>query len=146
MNVAIAKQRGVVILENLIAVLIFSIGILGLAGLLAASMKNTASAAYRNEASMLASQIIGQMWLGDRSNGTLKTNFESPDGTQYLAWKNRITGDPDDSSKPPVLPGVDSYPPTITIDNNNVATVTVRWKAPGEATSHSYIAVARING
>ena len=133
---AIKKQTGMAILENMIAILIFSFGILGIVGLLAASMKNTASSKYRNDASMLANQIAGRMWTSDKSNTSLKTNFESPSGTNFVEWKTSVAS---------VLPGVAANQPTIQIDASNVATVTVRWQAPGEAAAHNYVLIARIN-
>ena len=62
-----AKQQGSVLLEGLIAILIFSMGILALVGLQAAAIKNSSDAKYRADASYLANQIIGQMWA-DRAN------------------------------------------------------------------------------
>lgn len=56
------SQRGVVLLESLIAVLIFSLGVLGIVGLQATMIKSTADAKYRAEASLIAQQRIGQMW------------------------------------------------------------------------------------
>lgn len=131
------RQQGLAVVENLVAILIFSFGILGIVGLLASSMKNSASAKYRNDASMLANQIVGHMWLKDKNNAALKTNFESPGGAEYVSWKTSVGN---------VLPGVADNPPTVVIDANNVATVTVRWKAPGEPAAHNYVLIARING
>lgn len=137
MEISLKNQRGVVIVENMIAILIFSMGILGIVGLLAASMKNTAGAKYRTDASLLANQIIGQMWTDDKTNAALKTNFESPSGIQFVNWKTNVAN---------ILPGVAANPPTIAIDVNNVVTVTVQWQPPGEPTPHSYTIYARING
>lgn len=131
------KQRGMAIVENMIAILIFAFGILGIVGLLAASMKNSASSKYRNDASMLANQIVGQMWTADKSNTALKTNFESPSGANFVTWKTSVTN---------LLPGVAANPPTVEIDASNTTTVTVRWQSPGEAAPHNYVLVARING
>lgn len=134
---AMKKQNGMAIVENMIAILIFAFGILGIVGLLAASMKNSASAKYRNDASMLANQIVGQMWTADKSNTALKANFESPSGANFVTWKTGVTN---------LLPGVTANPPTVEIDASNVTTVTVRWQSPGEAAPHNYVLIARING
>ena len=131
------RQHGMAIVENMIAILIFAFGILGIVGLQAASVKNTASAKMRNDASMLANQIVGQMWTGDRSNAALKTAYESPAGASFVAWTGDVAN---------ILPGVADNPPTVVIDNNNVATVTVRWRSPGESAAHNYVLVARIKG
>lgn len=137
MKTITTKQRGSVLLESLIAILIFSMGILAIVGLQAASIKNTASAKYRTDASMLANQIIGQMWTDDKTNTSLKSNYESANGAKYLTWKTNVQQ---------VLPGVASNAPTIAIDASNVATVTIWWQSPGESAPHNYVAIARING
>ena len=56
-------QHGSVLLEALIAFLIFSMGILGVIGLQATSISNTMDARYRTDAAFLANQIIAQMWV-----------------------------------------------------------------------------------
>jgi type IV pilus assembly protein PilV len=53
---------GSVLLEALVGILIFSIGILALVAMQAESIRNTTEAKYRNDASYLANQIIGRMW------------------------------------------------------------------------------------
>jgi type IV pilus assembly protein PilV len=134
------KQSGSVLLESLMAILIFSMGILALVALLGASVRDTTSAKYRTDASMLANEIIGQMWTDDKTNAALKNNYNSTGGAKYVVWKDKVTA---------TLPGVSNANanlPTIAIDDNNVATVTVYWKLPGESISHNYVAIASING
>ena len=131
------QQSGVILLEALLAILIFSLGILALVGLQAAAVKQSADAKYRTEAALLANEVIGQMWVSDRTTATLQGNFNSPGGADYNNWLVRVGG---------VLPGVAANPPEIVIDNSGIATVTVRWAAPNEAdpATHSYIAIAQI--
>lgn len=137
MKTTITKQRGSVLLESMIAILIFSMGILAIVGLQGASLKNTASAKYRTDASMLANQIIGQMWTDDKTNASLQTSYNSPSGAKFITWKTNVAN---------TLPGVASNAPTVAIDASNVATVTIWWQSPGEAAPHNYVAIARING
>lgn len=61
----IRKQGGIILIEVLVAVLIFSIGILGIIGMQAASVTAVSDAKYRSEAAMVADQIIARMWVGD---------------------------------------------------------------------------------
>lgn len=137
MKTMTAHQKGSALLESLIAILIFSMGILAIIGLQAASIKNTVGAKYRTDASMLANQVIGQMWTDDKTNATLVANYSSPNGAKYLTWKANVQQ---------ALPGVASNVPTIAIDAANAATVTIWWQSPGESTPHNYVAIARING
>ena len=55
-------QDGSVLLEALVAILIFSFGVLGLIGILASSIRATNDARYRAEAANLANAVIGDMW------------------------------------------------------------------------------------
>ena len=141
-------QSGMVLIESLLAVLIFSLGILALVGLQATSVKQSADAKYRSEAALLANEIIGQMWVSDRATAALEANFQSPGGAEYNNWlTNRVAT---------VLPGVAANSPTaptIDIDGQGIATVTVRWLAPNEPATHpngqavlphSYVAIAQI--
>ncbi len=131
------KQQGSIILESLIAILIFSIGILGLVGLQAAAINNVADAKYRSEASLLANQAIGQMWLDDKTTAVLQNNYSSPNGAKYLVWQTSVQR---------TLPGAAGFPPTIVIDANNQATIIIQWKSPSESTPHRHETIARING
>lgn len=131
-----SAQRGSTILEALISILLFSIGILAIIGLQAVSIKNSADAKYRTDASLLANQVIGQMWVSDKSN--LAANFNSPDGAAYQAWAGNVAA---------TMPGVSSsplYQPTISVVGSAV-TVTVHWLQPGESTAHQYVTVATVN-
>ncbi len=57
------KQQGVAIIEALIAILIFSVGVLGIVGMQANMVKNTSDSQYRSEANYIAQQRIGAMWV-----------------------------------------------------------------------------------
>lgn len=132
-NINITQQRGSVMLESLIAILIFSLGILSLVALLGASVKNTTSAAYRTQASLLASQVIGQMWAGDKSNAALLANF---DGHGPQSWQDNVKQ---------ALPGVVvATAPTISVAPDSTVTVTIFWRAPGDSDVHKHVTVARI--
>ena len=55
------NQKGSVLLEALIAILIFSFGILAISGLQGAMMKNTTDATFRSEASYVVQQELGKI-------------------------------------------------------------------------------------
>ena len=57
-----STQGGVVLIEAMIAILIFSMGMLAIVGLQAAMIKNTADSKFRADASYIAQQRIGTMW------------------------------------------------------------------------------------
>jgi type IV pilus assembly protein PilV len=116
------NQKGVVLLEALIAILLFSFGILALTGLQAAMIKNTDDAKYRAEASFIAQQKISEIWL----NGN-NANLAS-----YVVTDNPTAQLPDGKT-------------TVTVTANRELTVTVKWTLPGE-TEHTYFANARVEG
>ncbi len=57
-----AAQRGVVMIEVMVAILIFSVGVLAIVGLQATMIKSTADAKYRADANYIAQSRIGQIW------------------------------------------------------------------------------------
>ena len=131
-------QSGVALLEALVGILIFSIGILALMGLQAQSIRNTVEAKYRNEAAYLASQVIGQMWV-DRTN---LADYDTTAGAsaQMIAWRNQVA-----ATLPRVTVG-GANTPTIDVVGNQ-ATVTVFWQMPGaDSVQRQFSVVAQING
>jgi type IV pilus assembly protein PilV len=83
-------QQGVVLLETMVAILIFSVGVLAIVGLQAAMVKNVAEAKFRSEASYIAQARIGQIWA-DSSNAAsyveTDTNISAllPNGKRTVA-------------------------------------------------------------
>jgi type IV pilus assembly protein PilV len=79
---ALPKQRGVGLIEVMIAVLVLAIGMLGIAALQAITMRNAGSSASRTQASI---EIYSMMDIirADRTNlGTYNTNiYIAGDGT-----------------------------------------------------------------
>jgi len=56
------RERGVMLIEALVAILIFSIGILAVVGMQAVAIKDVTAAKYRSEAAFLAQELLAQMW------------------------------------------------------------------------------------
>jgi type IV pilus assembly protein PilV len=129
------SQRGVLLLEALLALLIFSIGILAIVGMQGVAVSQSTDAKYRVDASLLANELIGQMWVGSRA--TLQADF-STGGTAYSAWLPQVQA---------TLPGAQANPPVVVVDANNVATIDIWWQAPSSdpnATPHHFRSVAQI--
>ncbi|MGE4050365.1 MAG: hypothetical protein AB7F38_04815 [Piscinibacter sp.] len=124
-------QTGVMLLEALVAILVFALGVLAVVGLQTVSIKQSSDAKYRADAVLLANELIGQMWVTDRSFATLNGQF-TPGGAAYQAWFDRITNNN-------MLPGVADNPPDVqvaavgaAVPPSNRVTVTLSWKAPNE--------------
>jgi type IV pilus assembly protein PilV len=142
------QQAGSALIEALVSILVFSIGVLSLISLQAVSIKNSADAKYRSDASLLAKQIVAQMWL-DRTN--LDNYAHHPAGTtcafsgsassaaQVTTWNTQVAG---------ALPGASAAKTQIqvnTVDGTKQVKVTICWKAPQETTTHNFAMSARIN-
>jgi type IV pilus assembly protein PilV len=132
------RQGGVMLLEVLIGILIFSIGILAMLGMQAIGMRNTVEAKYRAEASYLANQIVGTMWV-DRDN--LGSYDDAGAGnSRRTNWVSEV------QARLPQATGANA--PSIVVTATNQVTVTLRWLRPGEAAADAsrYVIIAQING
>ena len=116
-----SEQQGVVLLEALVAILIFSMGVLALVGLQAAMIKNTSDSKYRSEASFIAQQRIGMIW-------------SDPDNA--VAY---VEADTDISDRLP------SGTRTVTEPTPGQFMVTVTWQQPGQP-QHNFTTTATIAG
>lgn len=116
-----SAQRGIVLLEALVAILIFSMGVLALVGLQAAMIKNTSDSKYRSEASFIAQQRIGMMWSDPDNVAT------------YLEGNTDISA---------LLP---SGTRTVTEPTPGLFVVTVTWQQPGQP-QHNFTTTATIAG
>ena len=80
------KQSGFTLLEVLVAVLVLSIGLLGLAGLMAASIRNNQSAYQRTQATWLAYDIVDRMRVNRPE--ALASNYDTALGTPATCAAN----------------------------------------------------------
>jgi type IV pilus assembly protein PilV len=137
-----AKQGGVVLIEALLGILIFSIGILALIGMQSVAVKNTTDARYRAEAAYLANNILSQIRL-DLANIPLYDDGNVGTYAPRTAWRNQVEA---------LLPGVNIATaqrvpeidvvagPTFAGDTAPPSRVTViiRWLQPGETQEHKF--------
>lgn len=145
-------QRGFMMVEALVAILVFSLGILGVVGMQARSVQMMSEATLRAQAAQHASELIAEMWTVDPS--ALGTLFSSnPAGARYTQWRSRVdsgsTALPGAASLPPEVTVATvqvAYPPTLAFGNQTATTVTVtvRWQSPGAAAASSYTTTAMI--
>jgi type IV pilus assembly protein PilV len=161
------------LIEALIALLIFSVGILGIVGLQASAVNTSADAKYRSEAALLANELIGRMWVSDRTQLTLANNFKggdaaqpnaTPDGPLYQQWAwlgmagGGSVANPAAGTVFRTLPrtgvnGVLAPPPRVLIApipgalaSTNQVTITIFWIAPHENVPHRYDTQVQIGG
>lgn len=130
-----SPQQGVVLLEALIAVLIFSLGILGVVGLQASMIRAAGESRYRAEAGFLVQQRLGQMWVDQGADQSNLVNYvEDEPGTDIASASGLPNG------RRTTLRGAGSCAgdPTCFI-------VTVSWRHPGSEETRRVTTVARIN-
>ena len=130
-------QRGNSLLEGLLAILMFSVGMLSLLMLLSSSLVETGNARYRSEASLLASDLVAQMWTGDRSLAPLRKRFTDTTSDDYQHWLKTVHDR---------LPGTDATNnlPEITIDDQRRVKIILYWQAPGDGKKHQLLTMATI--
>lgn len=141
-------QSGIVLLEAMIAIMIFSFGILGLLGVQANAVKIVLAAKNRADASNLVDQIVGQMWA-DRPNLANYAHMAVPGASpctpggaasanaNVINWVSLVSA---------TMPGATAMTQQITVAAGNVVTVTVCWQLPQETTPHNFSETAQING
>jgi type IV pilus assembly protein PilV len=131
-----SAQQGIVLVEAMVAVLLFSVGVLAVVGLQASMVSNTTDSKFRADAAYFAQQKIGFMWAD-------QTNMNS-----YLTTGATIASS--------VLPnGYYSIEQPVT----GQYAVTIGWTAPGETAAsdassapcflpvaHCYITTASVAG
>ena len=126
------------LIEALVAILLFALGVVAVLGLQANSIVQVTQAKYRTDASYLANQIIGTMWV-QQGNGL--SNFSTPGYTGRAAWDTVVAKTlPGGTGTIAVVGPVGS--PGL---GGNTVTVTITWRSPEDNLQHQYVAVANIN-
>lgn len=144
-----SKQGGVLLLEAMIAILVFSIGVLGLVGLQAVANKQVNDAKFRSDAAFLVNQVIAEMHLSDLSN--LRSLYDSSTSApvKYQAWRDRVVSGPHAligaATAGPTMPTI-TVPNTTATTGGNEVTVTVFWQLPNDPVPHTYAVTTRVLG
>ena len=116
------------LLEALVAILIFSIGVVAVMGMQAVSIEQVTQSKYRMDASYLANQIIGKMWTDIPNLAT----YASAGSAGRTAWDTTVAS---------TLP---SGTGTIAV-NGTLVTVTINWRMPNESVTRKYLTQVNIN-
>ena len=140
-------QSGVVILEVLVAIVIFAIGVLGIVGLQTVTAKAGVDARFRTDAAALSDELVAraQTWMNASTLATQFTGTNGSGGTEYMSWyTNRL------SIAQSGLPGVQSavaFPaPYAGVDAGVFITVVISWQVPGADGRSTHTTVAALPG
>ena len=110
-------QQGFALIEVLVSMVIFSLGVVGLIGMQARALQASTDAQDRNQAALLAQSLSSEMWVV--KNTLLSDSVVS-------AWKSEIASS---------LPNGEGSVTQNTAGSD--ATISVKWLAPSRKTSSS---------
>jgi type IV pilus assembly protein PilV len=131
------------LLEALIGILIFSLGILAMVGMQAMGIKLATDSRDRAEASNLAAQLVGDMWLHRTTLASYQYAGTGTAPAPLTTWIAQV-----DAS----LPNAAATPPVVTVGASPLGaavgtqtTVTLQWRNPTDTTVHQFVMTAYIN-
>jgi type IV pilus assembly protein PilV len=127
-------NSGIALLEALLAILILSIGILGLVGMQASMTRAQTAAKYRADAASRSSELIGAMWTDKPNLASYATAAGAACTYQRcLDWVNKVKTD---------LPNGGAQV-SVTASTGAIG-LTVTWSVANEGT-RSYVLATSIN-
>lgn len=146
------RSQGFSLVEVLVALLVLSIGLLGLAALQTTSLQYNTGSYFRTQATFLAYDIIDRM----RANSTAIANSDGNGYDQPTSTNVSIGVNCDSSScnsaqlatydvgkwyrrAVDTLPNAAATPPTIQIDSSRNVTITIRWMERDLSMSQSWV-------
>lgn len=129
-------------IEGLVTLAIFAVGMLGLASLQTRMIQQGANSQFRVQASYFAEEIIG-LTSADSGNVACYQMTASGPSTcssgiaqaAALDWRTRTIA---------TLPGAWASPPTVSYANNGALTVTILWQRPQETMQHNYVSTTNL--
>ena len=151
------RQRGGFLLEALVGILIFTLGVLGLVALQGRAIAYTSDAQYRGEAAYLANSYVSKMWADSPANIPLRyaasgqPEFDALEAAVFrLPGASGIAGNPLVEVVQPPPGGAladalgDGTGITLT-STGTLVTITIQWEPPrregetGGAVIHQYV-------
>ncbi len=109
-------------LEALISVVIFAMGLIALVGMAAQAINQVSQSKYRNDASYLASELVGEMWI----SASTPSAFDTDD------WEDRVKD---------VLPGGEA---TVTVTGTKVDIVITWVNKEDPSVKHQYVTSTQV--
>lgn len=158
------QQLGMTLIESLIALLLFSLGILALVGMYSRAIASASDAQYRVEAANLANELLQAVSAGVARDPTGAVLPASLSSFQYLEASTVCGATSGTTTEPPALTGwftrvrtVRSGLPDsatagyqhISADTSaaafNRVVVTLCWQVPNQTAPHSHTVIGYIN-
>lgn len=167
MRANLTAQKGVMLIEALVGILIFSMGILAMVAMQATAVRAAQDSRYRTEAITYANDLLGQILVNVDRNPTnfaasLQSFAHQPttdadckfSGTASASdvvsdWVALVTNK-DGASYPErmPLPGTTASMLQVLVDTsagaNNKLTITMCWKAPDDPVARKHVLITYV--
>ena len=136
-------QTGFSLIEVLVSIVILSVALLGTAGLMGASMRNTNTAYMRSQATVLADDYMDRMRanVGEATSGRYNVDFgPTCASTGGLAgwdceeWTTNVST---------TLPGGDAEV-RVTPAPDGIVTITINWGDETDGNANSFVTQSRL--
>lgn len=162
------KQHGVMLIEALVGILIFAIGILALIAMQTMAIRATQDARYRTDAVNYANDLLSQILVSvDRTNPgslqaslaafqhqpTIAANCSYSGGASASAvvtnWAQLVTGTSALTPPPRLpLPGTSGTMVQVLVNTAagayNTVAITVCWKAPDDPVARKHVLISYV--
>lgn len=123
-------QSGVIILEALVSVVLFAIGLLALVAVASQAMHQVSQSKYRNDAAYLAGELIGDMWV----------SAARPNVYDHSAWDRRVT-----TVLGPAATAALTFSNDPATGQQTVVTIEITWPdSKDDRVTHRYLTTATI--
>ncbi|WP_295982936.1 hypothetical protein [uncultured Variovorax sp.] len=162
------RQRGMVLIEAVVAILLFMLGVVGMVGLSAQAVATQSDAQYRTLAAQWASQIGQEAWISVSRAGVDSAARAAAVQNALATFQHQATGDDcnfsGDAATSAVvtswvaavrdashggLPGASAAMQQIrvdtTADGHNKMTITVCWQVPSNPVKRRHVFATLIN-
>ena len=141
MQRAARVARGFMLIEALVAMLIFAFGVLGVVGLQASMTRAQTQSKVRADASLLAQRLIGTMWA-DSGNLAQYTTASCSSNTRCSQWATEV------ASLLPNGTATMSLATLVTDATTGQAlsvetTITLYWTPPGDS-QHKFTTISSV--
>lgn len=113
-------QKGVVLIEALVSILLFSLGVLALVGLQAALLRHSTEARSRAEAMYIAQKALGEMWVSPANAGGFTKTVPVPTLPNATLTIESPNTQGEYEIKVSWLPGNETIPHTVVVVGNVV--------------------------
>ena len=157
------SQRGFFLIEAMVAILIFALGILGLVAMSSTAVSSQSDAQYRTDAASLADAMAGQIALGLNRTGATPAAvaankaaslvaFAHQPGGAACAYGGGATADPNVQAllirAVAIMPGASPATQQIVVNpagNFNRVEITLCWRAPSDTAWRHHTLVTYVN-